>query len=324
VICRAALAACATLALAAGAALGAPADRGHHRLQLGNRSAIADMATDPSGRLVVVWTTMQCDPITTSRPCANPRLLVSRLRPNGKADRKFHHDGGVVIPNGEVAGEIAGIAVQPDGRILVATSRFIVRLGPRGRLDQSFGDGGFVPTDQRVSSYAPYRLRLALAPDGSFALIGTAYVSGLQFAAARYRADGTPVTSFGTAGVARGSLAGGWTTSGVIDADGRIVIGGAAATGRFEQSFVAARLLTDGSLDPAFGGGDGITTIAPYPDYSFSLSSVVSRIFVLPGGQIALVGHQNANRSATEVAIGRWSRASSPTDRSTPASGRTA
>src|SRR5436309_372857 len=62
--------------------------------------------------------------------------------------------GGLVTTNFSYVGGNNGVAVQADGKIVVAgispapTSDFsIARFNPDGTLDTSFGSGGFVTTD---------------------------------------------------------------------------------------------------------------------------------------------------------------------------------
>jgi uncharacterized delta-60 repeat protein len=303
---KATLAVCTLLALGALASAAQAGGRNHH-LRLGNTSYLLDLATDGGGGLVGVWATAQCEHVGFEE-CDSTRLMLSRLRPNGKLDRTFSRDGSVTIPNGETvavspgsAAYVVGLGVQPDGRILVVTRRFMARFGPKGRLDQSFGDGGFVITDQRVSPYPFYGHGLVLAQDGSFALVGSAYDSAPRWAVARYRADGTLVPSFGVDGVARfsvphqtGSSFG--VTSAAFQPDGRMVLGGAAGTAApFELGFAAARLLPDGSLDPSFGGGDGVATTAHFGP-SPSPTAVVTRVSVVADGRITLAGSQNRSQ----------------------------
>src|SRR5262249_51505414 len=89
-----------------------------------------------------------------------------------------------------------GVAIQPDGRIVVAgsvgssvSSRFgLVRYNPNGSLDTTFGAGGRVTTafDTAQASAAG----VALQSDGPIVVAGSARPSGTTtFAVARYLGD---------------------------------------------------------------------------------------------------------------------------------------
>jgi uncharacterized delta-60 repeat protein len=79
-------------------------------------------------------------------------LLVARYQPNGRLDRSFHGTGYVQTHLGS-SYEPAGVAIQPDGKIVVAGTEErdesssasegeLVRYEPDGRLDPGFGVGG--------------------------------------------------------------------------------------------------------------------------------------------------------------------------------------
>lgn len=86
---------------------------------------------------------------------ANGKTLLEFL-PSGRQNRRFGDDGRVAIEPPEGTTELSGLAVDSQGRILVAgttatsstsTSALVMRYLPDGELDPTFGAGGTVVTD---------------------------------------------------------------------------------------------------------------------------------------------------------------------------------
>jgi uncharacterized delta-60 repeat protein len=133
------------------------------------------------------------------------------------------------------------VAVQPDGKLLVAgsstlgagkTDFIVVRfLNPQGTGDPSFGsaNGGalvdFGGTD--------FGSAMVLQPDGKILLAGTTDVNGRdEFAAARLLSDGTPDNSFGQGGKAIFDLGGSDHANAMtLQPDGKIIVAGDRITG---------------------------------------------------------------------------------------------
>ena len=114
---------------------------------------------DSRGRILVAGTTNGT--FACTKQCV--QLRVVRYLPTGRIDPSFATAGGSPLPI-EPAEDMLGLALERDGRILVAgTSRVgatqdsqfaIWRLGPNGRRDRSFGTGGVLevnPTSGRTN-----------------------------------------------------------------------------------------------------------------------------------------------------------------------------
>ena len=187
-------------------------------------------------------------------------IALARYNADGSLDNSFSGDGLLVAPVGPGNDEAIGVAVQPDGRILIAgysgngTDDHITleRFNADGTLDGTFGNGGGVTT-----SYGPeidWAYALALQPDGRI-LAARGVMNGLQlnFAVLRYEAngildntfssDGITVNTFSALCIAR-SLA--------LLPDGRIVAGGTSGS-----STMLAVYNADGTPDNNFSG-DGV------------------------------------------------------------------
>lgn len=178
-------------------------------------------------------------------------LLVFRLTTSGALDPTFNGGAGSVrIAFGTGESTAAALAVQPDGRILVAGSfrvgnvgRFAVaRLEENGTLDATFGTGGRVTT--LIGTGATAR-GLALHSSGRFTLGGVATVSGkTRFAAAQYRADGSLDPTFGTLGAVTAAIG---TVSDEANAivqqpDGKVVLAGWTSPSGTQRDFGLVRL----------------------------------------------------------------------------------
>lgn len=122
----------------------------------------------------------------------------------------------VILVTAPTAARAEMMAVQPDGKILLAGtgtgwwSGALVRLNPDGSVDRGFGTNGTVTIGSPAGA-------VAVQPDGK---IVVAEARGL----ARFHADGSPDLDFGRSGVAAYGLKS--VSSLLVLADGRIAVGG--------------------------------------------------------------------------------------------------
>jgi uncharacterized delta-60 repeat protein len=112
-------------------------------------------------------------------------LLAARYLTNGVLDPEFDRDGLALVPG--ASGR--ALAVQPDGRLLIAGSAGsdfgLFRFDTVGNPDASFGAGGRVQTQLSPGSDSAFAV--ALQPDRKAVLAGSAFLnSAFQFATARY------------------------------------------------------------------------------------------------------------------------------------------
>jgi uncharacterized delta-60 repeat protein len=118
-----------------------------------------------------------------------------------------------IVANGGPVDAMEGVAIQSDGKIVVAghTSKppsnfddFVVaRFNADGSADTSFGTGGMVITDFAGSTDSAHAL--AIQPDGKIVVAGTATHGSVtfadsDFAGVRYLSNGSLDARFGSGG----------------------------------------------------------------------------------------------------------------------------
>lgn len=171
----------------------------------------------------------------------------------------------------------------------------LVHLPIGGSLDAGFGDNGAVILYSFLDSYGR---DVAYQPDGSIVVLGQELYN---FIVVRYKADGTPDSSFGEEGVVHTDFGGIEMASAVlVQRDGKIIAAGNTSYG-VREDFAMIRYTSNGSLDPNFNGGGKVTT-------DFSNGFDYGRDLVLqPDGKIIMVGdtftQTNSNR---DIALVRY------------------
>lgn len=198
-------------------------------------------------------------------------FAVARYLPTGALDPAFGQGGRVVTAIGANGAEAYGVAVQPDGKIVLAGRSFtrpadalpvfaLARYNPDGSLDPTFGQGGSVTSGVGTEGTAR---AVAVQPDGKIVAAGAGTFDGnANFAVVRYNPDGALDEAFGTGGLTTIDFAGAEDVSrGVaIRPDGKIAVAGHATAGG-HAAFAVARFTAQGTPDPEFGGGGVVSSI---------------------------------------------------------------
>src|SRR5262249_46712370 len=144
---------------------------------------------------------------------------VTRFNANGSIDTSFGNGGTATAElTIKLASKANAVAVQSDGKILIAGSTgvtatgpttgedfFLARFNTNGTLDTTFGSGGMVHTDFGGTSDEAWSL--AVQADGKIVLAG-GIVYGFTGELARYNTNGTLDTNFGASGTVTQSTAG--------------------------------------------------------------------------------------------------------------------
>jgi uncharacterized delta-60 repeat protein len=215
---------------------------------------------------------------------------------SGDLDPSFG-SGGVVTTDFGGRGDVAlGVAIQPDGKIVVAGNSSardvfnvdfaLARYNPDGTLDSSFGSGGTILSD--LGSNIDAASDVLLQTDGKIVAAGT---SNRQFGVARYTAAGALDSGFGSGGIVRTSFGGGFDQAwGVArQPDGKLVVVG---TGGPSADILVARYNADGSLDGGFGSvGKVVTDLGSFDQALEAVIADNGKITVggRSGGEFALV-----------------------------------
>jgi len=181
------------------------------------------------------------------------RLLVAG--PPGTLDLSFADGGRLTYQLDGQPSVGSAILAQADGRIVVAGSAasraLIVRLGPDGALDDSFGDGGAVSIgvgDQ--GGGGPIIERYGRILVGGFAGTGDGNYDMAVFA---LTADGTPDPAFGTGGIVVSDtpFPAGNVRKLVVDAEERIIAVG-SVTDFATEGLEVLRFSPAGAEDPVY------------------------------------------------------------------------
>ncbi|HEX5153782.1 MAG TPA: T9SS type A sorting domain-containing protein [Parafilimonas sp.] len=200
---------------------------------------------------------------------SNGNFGLIRFNTNGSVDSGFGVNGTVTTSFGSDYVEPVGVAIQKDGKIIVAGSIrkwigymdiygfALARYKTNGLLDHSFGDKGKVITANETVDYIR-AATLALQADGKILVAGnniSEYFS--QVILHRYNTDGAndadfhPDTGFSIYDLMN-SIA--------LQSDQKIIGTGFTYVNHTKFHFLLTRFKTDGSLDSAFANAGKNTT----------------------------------------------------------------
>ncbi len=211
-------------------------------------------------------------------------FAMARYNTDGSLDSTFGTGGIVTTPIGASHDYGYALAIQADGKIVVAgfatfgtADIAVVRYDTDGSLDTSFGGTGKVTTP--IGTGDDYGTAIGIQSDGKIVVAGSAYMgttNNNDFAVVRYNTDGSLDTSFGSGGKVTTPI-GTSSDSGnavAIQADGKIVVAGSVYMGTSTRNdFAVVRYDTDGSLDTSFGsGGKMITQAGSRDDWGYAVA----------------------------------------------------
>ncbi len=230
---------------------------------------VSALILQPDGRIVAAG---------GSQTLTALRGAIARYLADGSLDASFGSGGEVLLPNVEVV----GLARQADGKIVAATSGFgadghivfgLTRLAADGSLDAGFGSGGtavvpFLPQPfaQPVSQDVR-AMRVLVQSDGKILAIGTGTslfydqsINRVRVLVARFLADGSLDTGYGTAGLAL--LPGDGTGVSALEAGDTLLLAVAQTSSFALPQGALYRLRADGVREAGFGscGTTDVTT----------------------------------------------------------------
>ncbi|MBN4005233.1 DUF4347 domain-containing protein [Nostoc sp. LPT] len=202
------------------------------------QDGIASIVIQPDGRVVVTGSVMNTN--------GSNSFILARYNSNGSIDTNFGSNGKVItdFPGTDDFGN--SVALQSDGKIVVAGSTgnigadgdfALARYNSNGTLDTNFGNGGKVVTD--LGSSIDVGQSLAILQNGKIVVSGFSENSDRRdFALAVYNSNGSLDTSFGNSGKVITTANGSYfqNTAVAVQSDGKIVV-----TGSDSGNFVVAR-----------------------------------------------------------------------------------
>ncbi|HKR22442.1 MAG TPA: hypothetical protein VJS17_07605, partial [Pyrinomonadaceae bacterium] len=212
--------------------------------------------------------------------------LTTPLQP-GDLDPTYGTGGKVRTDFPTTAG-LGGAALQPDGKIVVAgiagnTDPYIVaRYTLDGSPDPTFGTAN----GRQIAPFTILARAVAVQPDGKIIVggVGQGTVAN-SFALFRLNSNGTTDTTFGTNGLVVVNFP---AESSVYDVavlpDGKILVAGEVF---LDNSFLLARLNTNGSLDGTFGTGG---TVRPKMGPTATAIGIARALAIQPDQKIVVVG----------------------------------
>lgn len=215
-----------------------------------------DLAVGPDGKAVVAASNRLVHGVT-----------VARFDRSGHLDGTFGAGGEAPQPAELARDTPVAVAVQPDGKIVVAgegsrvdggQELVVVRYLPNGERDLGFGDGGrsvtVLPTQTRPAD-------LLLGPGGELTVAAPLCCAGGTppfgggFSIARLLGDGRPDPGLGGTGREFFPTPGaeGLVETAALAPDGGVVVVFEEETPEASRVGNVVKLTPDGSLDPSFG-----------------------------------------------------------------------
>ena len=230
-------------------------------LNPGETDAPLDVVIQPDGKIVVVGFKGLSD---------GWRFAVVRYEANGDLDPEFAN-GGIRIASIGLASRATAVALRPNGKIVVVghaqkgdeIHSGVARFLSNGNLDPTFSGDGKLITRLGVVDRAS---DVAVQSNGAIVVVGRAAPAGgggVDFGVARFRPGGRLDPNFSGDGLVRTDFRGedDWAQSVAIQANGKIVVGGYAATlANSRSNFAIARYTAAGRLNLSFGNRGRVRT----------------------------------------------------------------
>ncbi|MFO0844827.1 MAG: delta-60 repeat domain-containing protein [Gemmataceae bacterium] len=282
---------------------------GRLTLPLGNIERAQAVVVQPNGRILVAG---------TAYAGTKADFFVVRLLQSGALDPSFN-DGGIV--NIDFGGQetCADLALQPDGKIVLAGSitsnvtidMAVARLNGTGELDTTFNGTGkqVVAFDLGGFKY-DYARGVVIQKDGKVVLGGVAQVDLPQyswFALARLNGDGSLDPTFDQDGKAVYEVGGTYADLNdlALAPDGKLVlVGSSYNSSGTNVDFLLARVLPNGALDAGFNS-TGSRMIAFDLGPGFAKNDAAKAVLVQPDGKIVVAGTVDSGAGDTDMVVVR-------------------
>jgi uncharacterized delta-60 repeat protein len=271
-------------------------------------SQIYSVAIQPDGKIIATGVSLASN---------QNNLTVLRFEKNGIIDSSFGKNGIVFI--GMQGNDIFGkaIAIQPDGKIIVAgtfvhndlsnnyEAIIVARLKPDGQLDSTYNGIGL--NLLRSLDYNSYATSLVLLPDGKMFVGGGAfkYAGDAKFIVVKTTSSGALDSTFGKKGIGAVSFTNidySAVNAMGVQANGKIILGGFSQRDGLSEDFVLVRFNANGSVDNFFG-----TNGASYTD--FGKQDNANALLIQTDGRIVAVGSSHDTESGESYfALARYNK----------------
>ena len=232
---------------------------------------------------------------------SNEDFAAARFLPNGALDTSFDNDGLITTAIGTGNDVGNAMAIQTDGRIIVAGSAVfgsttdfaLIRYNPDGSLDTTFSFDGKQTTP--IGTGNDVANALTIQPNGKIIAAGYAAITSgnNDFAVVRYNADGSLDTTFDGDGKLTTPI-GSFNDVGnavAIQTDGKILVAGSTESASNVNDFAVVRYNTDGSLDNLYGsGGKVVVDVSGSNDLGNAAALDSSGKTIIAGGANNLFG----------------------------------
>ncbi len=232
----------------------------------------------------------------------------------GALDTTFGANGKQTTDFSGKADVAYAVAIQGDGKIVVAgiadqgavtsinNDFALARYDANGALDATFGSSGKVTTAVGAADEGAFAI--GIQTGGKIIAAGVVFNgTNNDFGLVRYNTNGTLDTTFGPASALPGTvitdMAGGndAALALAIQADGSIVVAGAAFVTGQGNDLATARYSVDGSLDVSFDAdGKVITNVSALADVAYAVS--------LLSGKIVMAGSSGTGNNSTFLLVG--------------------
>ncbi len=218
----------------------------------------------------------------------------------GNPDSSFGASGILGLDN-----EFVDVKIDSKNRIVVAQVGFdgtnadvlVSRFESDGSVDTSFGTGGSASVSYPGYDLSPHNIALD-ADDNIFAAAAkvATFVSDVQIVVAKFSADGSVDTTFGTGGLRVLALAPAGSEQSFPQAlitgpDGSLYLAGTTLQPSLDTETDIVKIAPDGNLSPSFGHGVGYIQFDALPTVAFSHETSGTSIALDSGGNILLGGY---------------------------------